>query len=185
MKKWSIFIIIMVISAVFLLGIYISKTSQARQLEQDILLMKVQLESIRIEQETTEYLLNLIDQYQTMLFDMREENDRLKEILNTIGIETFEVSAYAPLDPSAVEGMCFEGDPTVTASGKKVSIGETIAVDTSIIPFGAKVWIEGFGWRTAHDRGGMIKGNMIDIAVGTLDEAYQIGRQDRLVVYQR
>ena len=28
-----------------------------------------------------------------------------------------EATAYAPIDPQAVEGMCYSGDPWVTASG--------------------------------------------------------------------
>lgn len=72
------------------------------------------------------------------------------------------------------EHICGTGNG-ITATGTKVTAGRTIAVDPKVIPYGTKVYIEGFGWRTAEDCGGSVKGNHIDIAAPTHKEALSIG----------
>ena len=83
-------------------------------------------------------------------------------------------TGYAPLDPQAVRGMCFSGDPGVTASGRRTEPGVTVAVPKNI-PFGTWLYIEGVGWRRADDRGGRIKGQRLDICFQTRKEALQWG----------
>lgn len=97
-------------------------------------------------------------------------------------VEEFEITAYAPLDPQAIEGMCYSGDPRVTRTGATSTPGRTIAVDPKVIPFSTPVYIEGIGWRIAEDTGGAIKGNKIDVMVETRKEAFAIGRQTVRVV---
>ena len=63
----------------------------------------------------------------------------------------------------------------ITATGTKVTAGRTIAVDPKVIPYGTKVYIEGYGWRTAEDCGGAVKNKQIDIAVDTHQRALSIG----------
>ena len=87
-----------------------------------------------------------------------------------------EVTAYAPLDPAAVEGVCFSGDPRVTASGKRTTPGLTIAAPKTI-PFGTWVHLQGIGWRRVDDRGGKIRGNRLDLCVQTRSEAFRWGRR--------
>ncbi len=69
----------------------------------------------------------------------------------------------------------------ITASGRKVREG-MIAADTSVLPFGTKVWIEGLGVFVVEDTGGAIVGNRIDIYMDSLDEAVEFGRQSRKVI---
>lgn len=52
---------------------------------------------------------------------------------------------------------------------------KVIAVDPSVIPLGSKVYVEGYGYATAEDIGGAIKGNRIDIHLPTKKEAYAWG----------
>ena len=63
-----------------------------------------------------------------------------------------------------------------TASGTVPTSNHTIAVDTSVIPFGTKVVINGQVY-VAEDRGGAIKGNRIDMFFMTHKEALRWGRR--------
>ncbi|MDE6357355.1 MAG: G5 domain-containing protein [Eubacteriales bacterium] len=62
----------------------------------------------------------------------------------------------------------------ITASGMKAQRG-VVAVDTKVIPFGTKLYIEGYGYAVAGDTGGAIKGNKIDVFVNTYAEARNWG----------
>lgn len=57
-----------------------------------------------------------------------------------------------------------------------------IAVDPAVIPLGSRVYIEypdGTGsYAVAEDTGGAIKGNRIDIAMSSVDAAYDFGIQN-------
>ena len=54
----------------------------------------------------------------------------------------------------------------------------TIAVDQKVIPYGTKVYIPKFNMTfTAEDCGGAIKGNKIDIFMGSETDAYSWGRR--------
>ncbi len=65
----------------------------------------------------------------------------------------------------------------ITATGTKPKWG-TIAVDPRVIPYGTKVYIPQFNMIfTAEDCGGAIKGNKIDIFMGSRSEAYSWGRR--------
>lgn len=52
-----------------------------------------------------------------------------------------------------------------------------VAVDPRVIPMGAKLWIEGYGEAIATDQGSAIKGNRIDLAFNTRQEALDYGIQ--------
>ena len=71
----------------------------------------------------------------------------------------------------------------LTATGTTVTTGRTIAVDPSVIPYGATVYIEGYGIRIAEDCGGSVNGNHIDIAVDTHSEALNLGTKYNMGVW--
>lgn len=71
----------------------------------------------------------------------------------------------------------------ITASGKTVQPGVTIAADPNVIPMGSTVYIEGIGTRTVHDTGGAIKGNRIDVYIPDLGQARQFGVKKGVKVY--
>lgn len=76
------------------------------------------------------------------------------------------------------EHICGNGDG-LTATGTTVTPGTTIAVDPQLIPYGSKVYIDGYGWKSAQDCGGAVKGNHIDVAVSTHDEAMTLGTKNK------
>lgn len=67
----------------------------------------------------------------------------------------------------------YAGD-TATSTGARPTVGRTIAVDPRVIPYGSRVIINGHTY-IAEDCGGAIKGNKIDIFVGSESEAYRKG----------
>lgn len=62
-----------------------------------------------------------------------------------------------------------------TATGTTATAGRTIAVDPKVIPYGTKVYIEGYGYRIAEDCGGF-RGNHIDIFVNRISEIPRAGK---------
>lgn len=75
----------------------------------------------------------------------------------------FQVTAYVAT-----------GNPT--ASGVMPTVGRTVACPPEI-PFGTRIHIEGVGDRICEDRGGAIHGNILDLFVGSQEEAIAWGRR--------
>ncbi|MDD2220754.1 MAG: 3D domain-containing protein [Clostridia bacterium] len=63
---------------------------------------------------------------------------------------------------------------TKTASGKRAAVG-LVAVDPSVIPFGTKMYVEGYGFCEAADKGGSIKGKIIDLYMPTKHDCLSWG----------
>jgi 3D (Asp-Asp-Asp) domain-containing protein len=67
----------------------------------------------------------------------------------------------------------------ITRSGTQARVGQTIAVDPSVIPLGTKIYIPDLGQVfTAEDTGGAIQGNRIDIYMDNHEKAQDFGVQD-------
>ncbi|KIY21321.1 LysM peptidoglycan-binding and 3D domain-containing protein [Mesobacillus subterraneus] len=84
---------------------------------------------------------------------------------------TVEATAYTANCP---------GCSGITKTGvnlKANSDAKVIAVDPSVIPLGSKVYVEGYGYATAEDTGGAIKGNRIDVFIPSQDGAVEWGRK--------
>lgn len=87
--------------------------------------------------------------------------------------KTFSVSA------TAYTAYC-DGCSGKTATGVdliKHPDEKVIAVDPNVIPLGTKVYVEGYGYATAEDTGGAIKGNRIDVYIPSEDKALDWGLQ--------
>ena len=64
----------------------------------------------------------------------------------------------------------------ITATGVRAKEGRTVAVDTSVIPLGSTVIIDGKEY-VAEDVGGGIKGNKVDVFHDTHNEALRFGKR--------
>ncbi len=95
-----------------------------------------------------------------------------------------EMTAYTPFDEGC-SGIAFDGNPAVPY--------RTIAVDPEVIPLGSLVRIVDVSTHlpdsadevfVAHDIGGAIVGQRIDVCVRSVQEAYRFGRRNmRVIVY--
>lgn len=81
-------------------------------------------------------------------------------------------TAYTPYDG---------GGSGRTASGNVAGKGHA-AVDPNVIPMGSLLFIEGYGYALADDIGGGINGQIVDVGVDDLDQAYRWGNR-RVNVY--
>ena len=100
----------------------------------------------------------------------------LKGTLSTLALSRGEKVTYKKKIP--VIATAYSGH-TITATGNvpKRNPGgiSTIAVDPKVIPLGTKVYVEGYGYAIAHDTGGVIKNNKIDLFMNSSKEAYTWG----------
>lgn len=98
-----------------------------------------------------------------------EEEKKKQEQAKGICLGTFKTTYYT--------GSWDEGG-SITALGTPVSPWYTVAVDPNVIPLGSKIRIEGYnGIFYCADTGSAIRGNIIDIAVGSKSEASNLGVQ--------
>lgn len=87
--------------------------------------------------------------------------DRYRRVIN------MEASAYTTQDP---------GNGSHTYRGNQLRKG-LVAVDPKVIPLGARLYVEGYGYAIADDTGSYIQGNRIDLAYENRKEALQFGRR--------
>lgn len=87
-----------------------------------------------------------------------------------INMGEFRVTYYCPCHE------CSEGYGRKTATGTYAKEGRTIAVDPSVIPYGATVIVDGQRF-IAEDCGGGIKGDEIDIFLESHSETEELGVQ--------
>lgn len=72
------------------------------------------------------------------------------------------------------------GGYTGTASGAPLTPGRTVACNS--LPFGAEIYIEGYGWRVVEDRGGG-GACWVDICVETHEDAMSVEGSSRRKVW--
>ena len=99
-----------------------------------------------------------------------------------VSLGEFKLTAYCPCTKCC--GKWGENRPTdangnmivVTASGRYAKENWTVAADTSMLPFGTRIYINGYEYEV-QDRGGAVKGNRIDIYFDDHQEALNFGVQ--------
>jgi 3D (Asp-Asp-Asp) domain-containing protein len=103
-----------------------------------------------------------------------------KEHLVSIG--KYKLTAYCPCEHCCDKWgkdrpKDKDGKPIViTASGEIANQGITVAADTSVLPFGTRIQIDGCEY-IVQDRGGSVKGNTIDIYFENHQDAVNFGVQ--------
>lgn len=96
--------------------------------------------------------------------------------------ELYEITAYCACEKCC--GKWAKNRPNgivYGASGAALEQDRSIAVDTSVIPYGTLVEIEGFGTYVAEDCGEAINGNRIDMYFDNHSDALKFGRRTVMV----
>ena len=114
-----------------------------------------------------------IEKDEIIVGEVVEENESAEVVPNTVSLGVCKLTAYCKEN---YPHICNNGDSNVTATGTVPTVGRTIAVDPSVIPYGSEVIINGHTY-IAEDCGGAIKGNKVDILFETHQEALQFGVQ--------
>ena len=127
---------------------------------------------------------------------VRDKQDKVvasgtKEIAIQVSRGTPEAAVQAPggtrepagkefiVSSTAYTAGC-NGCSGITATGLNLKANpnaKVIAVDPSVNPLGTKVYVEGYGYATASDKGSAIKGNKIDVFFSTKSQAYRWGNK--------
>ncbi len=105
--------------------------------------------------------------------------EREMKFLRRLAHEEYVATAYLPVDPR--EGRC----SGLTATGALAKPYFSAAVDPTVIPLNAWIWIDGLGWWKAQDTGNAIRGKKIDLCLSTREEACEFGvRKMRIKVLE-
>jgi len=158
-----------------------SKKAVISSLEEDLTYDEKKSEDDDIFTESgREIFANTSPTYQKpqVLGSLKEEKENTKTVVETRRVR---VTAYAPLDPNAKEGMCFSGDPRVTASGTVAREG---IVAANFLSFGTKIRIPSlFGERvfTVEDRMSSRFTNTVDVVVSSRNEAINFGTKNAYI----
>ncbi|KON86128.1 peptidoglycan-binding protein [Sporosarcina globispora] len=112
----------------------------------------------------------------------KEETANPKTVVKAANIEqpAAEEGKSLTVTATAYTASC-EGCIGITKTGVNLNDNpdaKVIAVDPDVIPLGSKVFVEGYGYATAEDIGGGIKGNEIDVFIPGTQDAMQWGRKD-------
>ncbi len=123
--------------------------------------------------ERTEKELQIVKEpiTEVMLVGTKENQFKIGSNPN-VDVSTLNYSKKITMNASA-----YTATGSKTASGRVAQVG-VVAVDTKVLPFGTKLYIEGYGYAVAGDTGGAIKGNKIDLFYNTNAECLNFGRRN-------
>lgn len=144
-------------------------------------------ERIMLEQEYNKPIIRpkqpeMIEKSEVIEQKITETNNSEIDDLSTLG--KFRVTAYCPCEKCCGKWANTRPNGIVYgASGAELKPNHSIAVDTDIIPYGKSVFIDGIEY-VAHDCGGAIKGNCIDIYMDSHEAAVEFGVKN-MMVYER
>lgn len=111
---------------------------------------------------------------------------KVEEMARLVSIGEFDLTAYCSCEKccgvwATNRPVDEDGNEIVYgASGNRLFANRSVAVDPSVIPYGTEIVIDGLRY-VAHDCGGAIKGNRIDVYFDSHEEALRFGRQVKAV----
>ncbi|MGG0245978.1 cell wall-binding protein EntB [Bacillus mycoides] len=154
---------------------------------QEIAKAKEEAKAREIEKAKAQEIAKAKEEAQAREIEKAKEEAKAKEATKTQEVSknntqsakrelTVVATAYTA-DPS--ENGTY-GGRVLTAMGHDLTANPNmriIAVDPKVIPLGSKVWVEGYGEAIAGDTGSAIKGNRIDVLMGSKSKAMNWGRQ--------
>ena len=139
------------------------------------------------EQETETYFLNGEEAFEKVLkskvlipvknakvlegTSLKQKLYPLKKRASVRKIMEMEATAYYP---GAEDTWPYASG--ISASGLKAGYG-IIAVDPKVVRLKTPVYVEGYGYAIAGDKGGAIKGRKVDLCFDTYEEAVRFGRK--------
>ena len=111
--------------------------------------------------------------WQTRAIDAEENVGRLQTEVDNL---TAELNAQTDLTLTyagsfSCTAYCAEEYAHIAGGDGAGELHGTVAADTSILPYGTVVYIEGVGLRVVQDTGSAVVGNKLDVAVSTHAEA--------------
>lgn len=131
-------------------------------------------------------------QYETKLQQKEKQIEALQSQKNQVLPTSSSISVIGNYREISVEASGYTATCTgctgITATGINLWTHpneKIVAVDPSVVPLGSKVYVEGYGYATAADTGGAIKGDKIDLLFPSVAEAFRWGRKRvRMRIYR-
>lgn len=146
------------------LGIILWLILMAKAAPSDIKLKPTGCPQLEVKETiSTEEIVNIVEAQEAA----KEEEEIAEPVVQTNNnyLGVFKLTGYDDCEQCQGEWV------GTTALGVMPQVNHTIAVDPSIIPLGSHVMINGIEY-VAEDVGGGVKGNHIDIFVGSHEESY-------------
>jgi len=186
MKVWQLLIISLIVS--LLAAGYLHNMSVIKEqngIKEEMQSKQEHYESIITEQN--EHILfwrNKATEYRLQINDLKEESDSLHQEIQNLRTIPAVVTSYAPLDPNAVEGWDYAGDPSITSTGQ--TVGHHIAaVCPERIPYGTRLYVPDYGEVVAGDTGATMRNSdriWIDVFQDTKAQARSWGKQELEII---
>lgn len=132
--------------------------------------------TVTYTEETIE-LETLLSQIETTTEAIEETEVATEPVIEYVNLGEFKITAYCSCEACCGSWANNRPDGVVYgASGNELIPNYSIAVDPEVIPYGAVVYIDGVPY-VAHDCGGAIVDNRIDVYKGSHSEALEWGVQ--------
>ncbi len=188
MKKHEMILYLVTLLTLLLLAGYILQVHADLQKQHDVLARELAeaREQVFVLQAENSFAWAEHERLQEVIRELRERErimEAMRDWLEAWQVIEFEITGYAPLDPGAKEGMCYEGDPNVTYSGEPPVPGETAAGHVSRL--GRTVFVPGMGFYRINDIGGLVGEYNLDLVFASRQDALRWGRKTLTVVIER